>query len=198
MDPSEGGLQCIRASPGIISLHSNNHNHPDQSCSEQTSDHFYMNCRPSLQIILQASCPPSDDESFALDDVHIIRDRSCDYVIPTTTPNPPSTTTSAPASAMDCTFENGKQGKSGSVKMVNPNIWFLHFCKILSIFRGKKQNEVCTNLKIYTCWHDYCYSWLVIYLSKSWISVVAAAKNDLGNLNMFKWTDMFLKTHSLC
>ncbi|XP_044077011.1 MAM and LDL-receptor class A domain-containing protein 1 isoform X2 [Siniperca chuatsi] len=60
------------------------------------------------QIILQATCPKSKEGSFALDDVHIIRDKSCDDdIIPTTTPNPATTTTTAPASAMDCTFEQG-------------------------------------------------------------------------------------------
>ncbi|KAM9349890.1 apical endosomal glycoprotein [Symphorus nematophorus] len=59
------------------------------------------------QIILQARCPSSVDGSFSLDDIHIIRDTSCDEIIPTTTPNPATTTPTAPASAMDCTFEQG-------------------------------------------------------------------------------------------
>nr|XP_020447005.1 MAM and LDL-receptor class A domain-containing protein 1-like isoform X2 [Monopterus albus] len=59
------------------------------------------------QIILQASCPDSKDASFALDDVHIIRDKSCHDIMLTTTPNPVTTTTAAPASAMDCTFQQG-------------------------------------------------------------------------------------------
>ncbi|XP_038573588.1 MAM and LDL-receptor class A domain-containing protein 1 [Micropterus salmoides] len=59
------------------------------------------------QIILQASCPASKEGSFALDDIHIIREKSCNDIIPTTTPNPATTTTTAPASAMDCTFEQG-------------------------------------------------------------------------------------------
>ncbi|XP_068593728.1 MAM and LDL-receptor class A domain-containing protein 1 isoform X2 [Cebidichthys violaceus] len=59
------------------------------------------------QIILQASCPKLNDGSFALDDIHIIRDRFCDDIIPTTTPNPSTTTPTAPASNMDCTFEQG-------------------------------------------------------------------------------------------
>uniref|UniRef100_A0A8C4IDF4 MAM domain-containing protein n=1 Tax=Dicentrarchus labrax TaxID=13489 RepID=A0A8C4IDF4_DICLA len=59
------------------------------------------------QIILQALCPSSKQGNFALDDVHIIRGMSCDDVISTTTPNPATTTTAAPASAMDCTFEQG-------------------------------------------------------------------------------------------
>lgn len=64
-----------------------------------------------LQIILQARCPASTDDSFSLDDVHIIRNMSCDDLIPTTTPYPTTTMTSAPASAMDCTFEEGKSAK---------------------------------------------------------------------------------------
>ncbi|KAM7379552.1 hypothetical protein PAMP_005098 [Pampus punctatissimus] len=59
------------------------------------------------QVILQASCSSSIDESFSLDDVHIIMNKSCHDIIPTTTPNPATTTTAAPASAMDCTFEQG-------------------------------------------------------------------------------------------
>ncbi|XP_041658947.1 MAM and LDL-receptor class A domain-containing protein 1 [Cheilinus undulatus] len=58
------------------------------------------------QIILQASSQESKDGSFSLDDVHIIRDMSCKDIIPTTTVNPPTTTT-APTSIMDCTFEQG-------------------------------------------------------------------------------------------
>nr|XP_033506790.1 MAM and LDL-receptor class A domain-containing protein 1 [Epinephelus lanceolatus] len=59
------------------------------------------------QIILQARCPDSKDGTFSLDDIHIIRGRFCDDTIPTTTPIPATTTTTAPASAMDCTFEQG-------------------------------------------------------------------------------------------
>ncbi|XP_071348966.1 MAM and LDL-receptor class A domain-containing protein 2 isoform X2 [Trachinotus anak] len=60
------------------------------------------------QIVLQASCPKSSTSgSFALDDVHIIRNRSCDDIIPTTTTAPATMTTAAPASDMDCTFEQG-------------------------------------------------------------------------------------------
>ncbi|KAF3698789.1 MAM and LDL-receptor class A domain-containing protein 1 [Channa argus] len=59
------------------------------------------------QIILQASCPASKEGSFALDDVHIIRNESCHDIILTTTPNPVTMTTAAPASAMDCSFEQG-------------------------------------------------------------------------------------------
>ncbi|KAM4557404.1 apical endosomal glycoprotein [Fundulus diaphanus] len=56
------------------------------------------------RIILQATYPAKKEASFALDDIHIIRGKSCDDLIPTTT-NPPTTTTSAPPSSMDCTFE---------------------------------------------------------------------------------------------
>lgn len=59
------------------------------------------------QIILQASCPSSKKGSFALDDVHIIRNEFCDEIMPTTTPNPATTTTSVLPSDMDCTFEQG-------------------------------------------------------------------------------------------
>uniref|UniRef100_A0AAQ5YK66 MAM domain-containing protein n=1 Tax=Amphiprion ocellaris TaxID=80972 RepID=A0AAQ5YK66_AMPOC len=59
------------------------------------------------QIILQARSPDSQDGSFALDDVHIIRDKSCDDIMVTMTPNPATTTTTAPTSTMDCTFEQG-------------------------------------------------------------------------------------------
>uniref|UniRef100_A0A3Q3EFD0 MAM and LDL-receptor class A domain-containing protein 2-like n=2 Tax=Kryptolebias marmoratus TaxID=37003 RepID=A0A3Q3EFD0_KRYMA len=58
------------------------------------------------QIILQARCPGSKEDSFSLDDIHIIRGQSCDDSVLTTTPNPPTTTT-APDSTMDCTFEQG-------------------------------------------------------------------------------------------
>nr|XP_020490862.1 MAM and LDL-receptor class A domain-containing protein 1-like isoform X1 [Labrus bergylta] len=69
-------------------------------------DRVDYNASGRHQIILQASCPKSKDGSFALDDVHIIRDTSCEDMTPTTTPNP-SPTTTASASAMDCTFEQG-------------------------------------------------------------------------------------------
>ncbi|XP_041849179.1 MAM and LDL-receptor class A domain-containing protein 2 [Melanotaenia boesemani] len=59
------------------------------------------------QIILQAMLPASREGSFALDDVHIIRGMSCDNTNPNTTPSTPTTTTAAPPSAMDCTFEQG-------------------------------------------------------------------------------------------
>ncbi|XP_034411292.1 MAM and LDL-receptor class A domain-containing protein 2 [Cyclopterus lumpus] len=59
------------------------------------------------QIILQAHCTELMHGIFALDDVHIIRGRFCDDIIPTTTPAPPTTTPTAPASNMDCTFEQG-------------------------------------------------------------------------------------------
>nr|XP_046265191.1 MAM and LDL-receptor class A domain-containing protein 1 isoform X2 [Scatophagus argus] len=59
------------------------------------------------QIVLQASFSSSVIETLALDDVHIIRNTRCDEVIPTTTPIPATTTTTAPVSPMDCTFEHG-------------------------------------------------------------------------------------------
>ncbi|KAM8850746.1 MAM and LDL-receptor class A domain-containing protein 1 isoform 2-T2 [Spinachia spinachia] len=60
------------------------------------------------QIILQAKSTESfAGGSFSLDDIHIIRDSACDGVVPTTTPNPPTPPPTAPASAMDCTFEQG-------------------------------------------------------------------------------------------
>ena len=81
---------------------------------EQTLNHL----EPLSQIILQASCNTSE-VSLALDDVHIIRDKSCDEMIPTTTSAPATTTTPAPASPMDCTFEQGDAGKIRvSVKFV--------------------------------------------------------------------------------
>lgn len=64
----------------------------------------------SLQIILQANWTDSSDGSMALDDIHIIRGRYCDDPVPTTTTAPATTTsssTAAPASDMDCTFEQG-------------------------------------------------------------------------------------------
>ncbi|XP_055359914.1 MAM and LDL-receptor class A domain-containing protein 2 isoform X2 [Betta splendens] len=64
------------------------------------------------QIILQASTQVGlryKDGSFALDDVHIIRNKSCQDMVPTTT-QPPTTTTTAPPSAMDCSFEQGLCG----------------------------------------------------------------------------------------
>ncbi|KAF7668436.1 hypothetical protein LDENG_00014610 [Lucifuga dentata] len=59
------------------------------------------------QIILQARRPYSEGGSFALDDVHIMRDTSCGDTIPTTTPKPATTTNTPPASPMDCNFEQG-------------------------------------------------------------------------------------------
>ncbi|XP_074507832.1 MAM and LDL-receptor class A domain-containing protein 1 [Sebastes fasciatus] len=70
-------------------------------------DRVDYNASGPHQMILQANCSSSTCGSFALDDVHIIRGRFCDDIIPTTTPNPATTTTTAPASAMDCTFEQG-------------------------------------------------------------------------------------------
>ncbi len=64
-----------------------------------------VNCHFNLQIILQARCSGSVEQSMALDDVHIIRDRFCNDIVPTTTPEPDTKTTAAPDSAMDCTFE---------------------------------------------------------------------------------------------
>ncbi|XP_058498690.1 MAM and LDL-receptor class A domain-containing protein 2 isoform X1 [Solea solea] len=59
------------------------------------------------QIILQANSSTTLEECFALDDVHIMRNRACDYIIPTTTSAPATTITPAPATAMDCAFEQG-------------------------------------------------------------------------------------------
>ncbi|XP_074544676.1 MAM and LDL-receptor class A domain-containing protein 1 [Halichoeres trimaculatus] len=59
------------------------------------------------QVVLQATCPEGDEGSFALDDIHVFRDKSCVDITPTPTPNPTTTPTTAPASAMDCTFEQG-------------------------------------------------------------------------------------------
>ncbi|XP_078791082.1 MAM and LDL-receptor class A domain-containing protein 1 isoform X3 [Oryzias latipes] len=59
------------------------------------------------QIILRANCPAKEVGGFAVDDVHIIRGRSCDETTPTTTLTPPTTTTAAPPSDMDCNFEKG-------------------------------------------------------------------------------------------
>ncbi|XP_061652622.1 MAM and LDL-receptor class A domain-containing protein 2 isoform X2 [Phyllopteryx taeniolatus] len=56
------------------------------------------------QIILQASSL-SSHSGFSLDDVHIIRNKSCHDVIPTTTPNPATPTTATPESGVHCTFE---------------------------------------------------------------------------------------------
>ncbi|KAK1879509.1 MAM and LDL-receptor class A domain containing protein 1 [Dissostichus eleginoides] len=70
-------------------------------------DRVDYNASGPHQIILQASCPNSNDGSLSLDDIHIIRGQFCDDIFPTTTPNPVTTTTTAPASAMDCTFEKG-------------------------------------------------------------------------------------------
>ncbi|XP_076601190.1 MAM and LDL-receptor class A domain-containing protein 1 [Chaetodon auriga] len=75
------------------------------------------------QIILQAQLSNPRTETFSLDDIHIMRDRSCDDSIPTTTPNPATVTTSAPSSAMDCTFE---QGLCSWVQEVNDDLnWIL-------------------------------------------------------------------------
>lgn len=69
-----------------------------------------MNCH-SFQIILQANYTGSAEGTFSLDDVHIIRDRSCGDLVPPTTPAPVTTTTTAAASDMDCTFEQGDTEK---------------------------------------------------------------------------------------
>ncbi|XP_037131957.1 MAM and LDL-receptor class A domain-containing protein 1 isoform X1 [Syngnathus acus] len=58
------------------------------------------------QIILQASSPASEDSSFSLDDLHIVRNKSCHDSIPSTTPNP-VTTTATPDYGVHCTFEQG-------------------------------------------------------------------------------------------
>ncbi|XP_061694563.1 MAM and LDL-receptor class A domain-containing protein 2 isoform X2 [Syngnathoides biaculeatus] len=55
------------------------------------------------QIILQATTQNSHS-AFSLDDVHIIKNKSCHGVIPTTTPYP-ATTTATPDSGVHCTFE---------------------------------------------------------------------------------------------
>lgn len=68
-----------------------------------------MNCH-SFQIILQANYTGSADGTLSLDDVHIIRDKSCGDLVPTT-PAPVTTTTAAAASDMDCTFEQGDTEK---------------------------------------------------------------------------------------
>ncbi|XP_028297170.1 MAM and LDL-receptor class A domain-containing protein 2 isoform X2 [Gouania willdenowi] len=60
----------------------------------------------SHKIILQAKSPAYKTASFSIDDVHIIRNQTCDDLTPTTTPSPPTTTT-APASSLDCSFEGG-------------------------------------------------------------------------------------------
>ncbi|XP_077378927.1 MAM and LDL-receptor class A domain-containing protein 1 isoform X1 [Festucalex cinctus] len=57
------------------------------------------------QIVLQASSQPSMGSSFSLDDLHIIRNQSCHVIIPTTTPNPATTTTAPPDYGVHCTFE---------------------------------------------------------------------------------------------
>ncbi|XP_014854147.1 PREDICTED: MAM and LDL-receptor class A domain-containing protein 2-like [Poecilia mexicana] len=69
-------------------------------------DRVNYNSSSLHKIILQARRPVGNSESFALDDIHIIRGKSCEDLIPTTT-NPPTTTTSAPPSNMDCSFEKG-------------------------------------------------------------------------------------------
>ncbi|XP_061588557.1 MAM and LDL-receptor class A domain-containing protein 2 [Cololabis saira] len=58
-------------------------------------------------IVLHARLPGSESGGgFSLDDIHIIRGRSCNDTIVTTTPIP-ATTTAALPSAMDCTFQEG-------------------------------------------------------------------------------------------
>ncbi|XP_034038504.1 MAM and LDL-receptor class A domain-containing protein 1 [Thalassophryne amazonica] len=59
------------------------------------------------QIILRATNPDSKEGSFAMDDVHIMRGVACDDIVLTTTANPFTSTTTAPVSSMDCTFEQG-------------------------------------------------------------------------------------------
>ncbi|CAJ1072730.1 MAM and LDL-receptor class A domain-containing protein 2 [Xyrichtys novacula] len=88
-------------------------------------DRVDYNASGPHQIILQATCPESVHASFALDDVHIIRDLSCEDLIPTTTPIPATTPTTPPASAMDCTFE---QGLCSWVQEVNDDLnWTLTY-----------------------------------------------------------------------
>ncbi|KAG7228996.1 hypothetical protein INR49_013229 [Caranx melampygus] len=70
-------------------------------------DRVDYNASGPHQIILQANYTNSAEGTFALDDIHIIRDKSCGDLVPTTTPAPATTTTAAPASDMDCTFEQG-------------------------------------------------------------------------------------------
>ncbi|KAK5602804.1 hypothetical protein CRENBAI_025076 [Crenichthys baileyi] len=74
--------------------------------SSWIQDRVNYNSSGLHQIILQARCPAGKEASFAVDDIHIIRGKSCDDLILTTT-DPPTTTTSAPPSCMDCTFEEG-------------------------------------------------------------------------------------------
>lgn len=140
---------------------------PDKYCAYQTTAYFLL-VSASLQIILQAS-PISTGGSFALDDVHIIRDRSCDDIIPTTTPNPPTTTTSAPSSPMDCTFENGDSGKIGSV-----NTFVLYFCKVLGFLKenhkishlpalkSKPADMITTGQAIFLVPHFFQQQWRII------------------------------------
>uniref|UniRef100_G3PY20 MAM domain-containing protein n=2 Tax=Gasterosteus aculeatus aculeatus TaxID=481459 RepID=G3PY20_GASAC len=70
-------------------------------------DRVDYNASGPHQIILRANSSSSLSCAFSLDDIHIIRGSSCNDVVPTTTPNPPAPTPTAPASDMDCTFEGG-------------------------------------------------------------------------------------------
>ncbi|MED6241113.1 hypothetical protein ATANTOWER_028659 [Ataeniobius toweri] len=74
--------------------------------SSWIQDRVNYNSTGLHQIVLQARCPAGKEASFAIDDTHIIRGKSCDDLILTTT-DPPTTTTSAAPSSMDCTFEEG-------------------------------------------------------------------------------------------
>ncbi|XP_077471884.1 MAM and LDL-receptor class A domain-containing protein 1 isoform X3 [Stigmatopora argus] len=58
------------------------------------------------QIIFQATSGSEMDSSFSLDDIHILRNKSCQDTIPTTSP-PATTTATTPSSDVQCTFEQG-------------------------------------------------------------------------------------------
>lgn len=111
MDPRQGGIQCVRASPGEAKLILS-------SCSlADFFEIFFLHRLSSLsQIILQARRTHTNTGSFSLDDIHIVMNRSCENIVPTTTPVPVTTTTSSPSSAMDCTFEQGDTQKQKSVE----------------------------------------------------------------------------------
>ncbi|XP_077580663.1 MAM and LDL-receptor class A domain-containing protein 2 [Stigmatopora nigra] len=59
------------------------------------------------QIILQATSTIDRDSSFSLDDIHILRNTSCQDTITTTTSQPATTTAINPSSDVQCTFEQG-------------------------------------------------------------------------------------------
>ncbi|CAL9689267.1 unnamed protein product [Knipowitschia caucasica] len=60
------------------------------------------------KIVIEATCPRSNCGSISIDDIHIMRDYSCDGSIPVPTTAAPPPTTTAPASPVDCTFEQGR------------------------------------------------------------------------------------------